>query len=48
VLDAIADSEAKLARLAGSADMPDQPDRAWVDDWLHRTHLAFWAAQGGD
>jgi hypothetical protein len=21
---------------------PDQPDRRWVDDWLHRGYQAFW------
>ena len=25
--------------------VPAEPDRAWVDDWLHRTHLRFWASQ---
>jgi len=20
----------------------DQPDRRWVDDWLHRSYLNFW------
>jgi len=22
--------------------LPAQPDRRWVDEWLHRTHLAYW------
>lgn len=21
---------------------PDEPDGAWVDDWLHRSYLNFW------
>jgi uncharacterized protein len=43
VLDAITEAETKLARLTESPAVPDQPDRAWVDDWLHRGHAAFWA-----
>lgn len=43
VLDAVADAENRLVRLRDSAAVPDQPDRAWVDDWLHRSHLDFWA-----
>jgi hypothetical protein len=43
VLDAVSDAEARLARLRDSAAIADQPDRAWVDDWLHRSYLNFWA-----
>lgn len=35
-------AEARLRALQTSADVPDQPDRAWVDGWLHRAHLAYW------
>jgi RNA repair pathway DNA polymerase beta family len=42
VLDAVSDAEARLARLQDSAAMADEPDRAWVDDWLHRSYLDFW------
>ena len=35
-------AEARLRALQTSADVPDQPDRAWVDSWLHRAHLAYW------
>lgn len=31
-----------LDRLRFSADLPAEPDRSWVDSWLHRTHLAYW------
>jgi hypothetical protein len=24
-------------------DIADQSDRAWADDWLHRSYLNFWA-----
>ena len=42
VLDAITDAEQQLARLGGNPDIPDQPDRQWVDEWLHRSYLDFW------
>ncbi len=42
VLDAIADVEARLSGLRDSPDIPDQPDRSWVDDWLHRSYQDFW------
>jgi hypothetical protein len=34
---------ARLAELRDSPAIPDAPDRAWVDDWLHRSYLNFWA-----
>lgn len=43
VVDAITDAEQRLARLRDSPAVPDQPDRGWVDDWLHRSYLKFWA-----
>jgi hypothetical protein len=43
VLDAITSAEARLTELRDSPALPDQPDRAWVDDWLHRSYLDFWA-----
>jgi hypothetical protein len=43
VLDAIAAAEARLERLRDSASVPDEPDHGWVDDWLHRRYLEFWA-----
>jgi hypothetical protein len=43
VLGAIAAAEARLERLRDSASVPDEPDRGWVDDWLHRCYLEFWA-----
>lgn len=45
--DVVADidaAEAELERLRDSSDVPPEPDHAWVDDWLHRSHLAYWAA----
>jgi len=43
VLDAVTDTEERLARLRGTPGIPDQPDREWVDDWLHRSYQAFWS-----
>jgi hypothetical protein len=43
VLDAVADVEQRLAALQSSSAVPPEPDRAWVDDWLHRSYLTFWS-----
>ena len=43
VLDAVSDTEARLAQLRDIPAIAEQPDRAWVEDWLHRSHLNFWA-----
>ena len=45
VLDAITETEARLAQLSDSPAVPAQPDRRWVDDWLHRSHLNYWNSQ---
>jgi hypothetical protein len=29
--------------ITGQDALPAQPDRRWVDDWLHRSYLGFWA-----
>jgi hypothetical protein len=42
VLDAITSAETQLIQLRETSTIPDQPDRGWVDDWLHRSHLTFW------
>jgi uncharacterized protein len=42
VLDAITDAEERLARLRDNPGIASQPDRRWVDDWLHRSYLNFW------
>jgi hypothetical protein len=39
----IAAAECELERLRASDSVADQPDRKWVDDWLHRSHVAYWA-----
>lgn len=43
-LAAIADVEAQLTDHRNAPALPPQPDRAWVNDWLHRRHLEYWQA----
>ena len=45
VLDAIRAAEADLETLRTSASVHGQPDRRWVDDWLHRSYADFWARE---
>jgi hypothetical protein len=46
VLRAIDQADADLHRLRSSASVPPQPDRAWVDGWLHRSYLGYWSRLG--
>ena len=32
-----------LAALRDASELPAEPDRGWVDEWLHRSHLSYWA-----
>lgn len=43
VVEAVERAEQRLIELADTSTVPDEPDRSWVDDWLHRSHLAYWA-----
>src|SRR5580698_4896673 len=43
VLDAVSDAEARLVQLRDSTGITEQPDRRWVDAWLHRSYQNFWA-----
>jgi hypothetical protein len=43
VLAAITDAEVRLTALRTSSAVPAEPDRGWVDDWLHRSYQSFWA-----
>jgi len=36
--------ESQLVDLRESGSVPDQPDREWVDRWLHRSYTAYWAS----
>jgi len=42
VVNAVTDAEIRLTELRDSSAVPDQPDRRWVDEWLHRSYLSFW------
>lgn len=48
VVEALDDADAELVRLQAASDLPPQPDRAWVDAWLHRSYLSHWARLQGD
>ncbi|WP_216870291.1 DNA polymerase beta superfamily protein [Modestobacter excelsi] len=45
VVTAIDDAEQRLIRLRESPAVPAEPDRGWVDAWLHRSYLAFWESR---
>lgn len=45
VVTAIDRAEARLIELTEATSVPDQPDRDWVDRWLHRSHLDYWVRQ---
>jgi hypothetical protein len=42
VVSAVELAERRLVDLQSSAELPAQPDRDWVDGWLHRSHLDYW------
>jgi hypothetical protein len=46
VLGAVTSAEDRLTRLRDSAAIAAEPDRQWIDDWLHRSYLAFWDSRG--
>jgi hypothetical protein len=46
VIDAISVAEAEVARLREHSSVPAEPDRHWVDGWLHRSYLRYWAGGG--
>lgn len=44
VVARVDEAEARLTALRDGSDLPAEPDRAWVDAWLHRSHLAYWSS----
>jgi hypothetical protein len=42
VIGAVTAAEAELARLRDANSVPAEPDRKWVDKWLHRSYLDYW------
>ncbi len=45
VVARLEEAEAELARLRTASSLPPEPDRAWVDGWLHRSYTSFWAQE---
>lgn len=45
VVHAIDTAERQLLALHDSDRVPAHPDTDWVNDWLHRAHLNYWATQ---
>jgi hypothetical protein len=43
VIAAIDDAENRLLSLRENGSLPVEPDRTWVDAWLHRSYVSFWA-----
>jgi hypothetical protein len=46
VLAAVDEAETRLIGLNDTTQVPDEPDRRWVDQWLHRSHLRYWDELG--
>jgi predicted nucleotidyltransferase len=44
VVAAVTAREEQLSRLRSSSSLPSEPDRQWIDHWLHRSHLDYWSA----
>ncbi|WP_338180473.1 nucleotidyltransferase domain-containing protein [Jatrophihabitans sp.] len=47
VVERIGEYEAELTGLRESSAVPAQPDRDWVDGWLHRVHVEYWTSLPG-
>jgi len=43
VISAVNDAEQTLLALRASEAVPAQPDRAWVNSWLHSSYEGYWA-----
>jgi hypothetical protein len=43
VIDAVETAERQLESLRASMVIPAEPDRDWVNDWLHRSYTTYWA-----
>jgi uncharacterized protein len=41
-IEAVDRAQQELTELQASSQVPDQPDRDWVNGWLHRSYQAFW------
>lgn len=43
VLARIGELDARLVALLETSPLPEHPDRDWIDAWLHRAYLGYWA-----
>jgi len=43
VVASIEEAERRLSSRQLGSGLPDEPDLAWVDAWLHRSYLHSWA-----
>jgi hypothetical protein len=46
VISSVEAAERKLEALRSSSAIPAEPDREWVDHWLHRSYTRFWSTIG--
>jgi uncharacterized protein len=46
VIGAVEAAEGQLESLRASVAIPAEPDRDWVNDWLHRSYSSYWATIG--
>ncbi|HKE63385.1 MAG TPA: nucleotidyltransferase domain-containing protein [Micromonosporaceae bacterium] len=42
VIAAAEHAEDRLLELRSSSPLPEEPDWQWVNEWLHRSHIAYW------
>jgi uncharacterized protein len=45
VTSAVDDAERRLTELQTTSGLPAEPDRLWVNSWLHRSYLTQWAVR---
>ena len=45
VIRSVEAAERKLESLRTSSAIPPEPDREWVNDWLHRSYTQYWATR---
>lgn len=47
VTSAIDEAERQLLALRTTSSLPPEPDRDWVNGWLHRSYTAYWDGLAG-
>ena len=45
VVEHVREAERELERLRTASHVPPEPDRDWVDGWLHRSYTSFWVGE---